>query len=149
MDEQLRVVRRRDVEVGEGASLLNAAPDLRSVVLGYADRLVVHAEERALEVGIGSADAAVFVGDGRLVVTAPVVEHLEYQGTSYDSKGDHLVQLVDLGRGAIVDTAVLGVADAGVSAVSHPHDGSIVLDAGMGQDGSASFVVRVVGDRAT
>ncbi len=147
LDGQLRVVRRRDVEAVEDAGLLNATPDLGVVVLGYRDRLVVQLEGRALEVGIGSADAAVFTGDGRLVVTAPVDESVEDQGTSYDSEGDHLVRLVDLSSGAMVDTVVLGVADAGIFAVPHPHDGSIVLDAGMGQDGSASFVVRVSGDR--
>jgi hypothetical protein len=147
LDEQLRVVRRRVVDVPVDCSLLNATPDLSSVVLSTADQLAVHMGERALSVGIKSADAAVFTGAGRMVVTAPVIERRMYQGKPYETKGNHLVQLVDLGSGAVVDTAVLDVADAGVLAVPHPHDGSILLDAAMGQDGSAIFVVRVVGDR--
>lgn len=142
LDEQLRVVRRRDVEVTEGASLLAATQDLEFVALSYLDRLVVHSADRTLEVGIESAETGVFLGDGRLVVSASVIGDHEYDG-----EGDYLVQLVDVTSGDILDTVVLDVADAAVSAVQHPHDGSVLIDAGMGQDGSASFVVRVSGDR--
>jgi hypothetical protein len=36
--------------------------------------------------------------------------------------------------------------NAGVCAVPHPRDGSVVLDAGMGQDGSLVYLARAVND---
>ncbi|WP_250035563.1 hypothetical protein [Paractinoplanes maris] len=146
LDEQLRAVRRRDVDVPGGGKLLAATPDLSSVVLGARDHLVVHGD-RTVEIGIEAADAAVFVGGDRLVVTAPVVERRDHDGRPYESKGEHLVHLVEARTGTVVDRAELDVIDAGVFAVPHPHDGSILLDAGLGQDGSATFVTRVLGDR--
>lgn len=146
LDEQLSVVRRRHVDVPYEGRLLAATPDLTTVVLGARDHLRVQSGDRVLEVGIEAPDSAVILADGRLLVTAPVVEQREHHGRPYETKGEHLAHLVDAGTGSVVDRAVLEVVDAGVFAIPHPHDGTVLLDAGMGQNGSTTFRARVSGD---
>ncbi|MBL7260628.1 hypothetical protein [Paractinoplanes lichenicola] len=147
LDDQLRPVRRRDIAVPAGGKLLAGTPDLTTVVLATHHHLTVHTGDRALELNIEAADSATLIGDDRLLVTAPVIELRNHYGQPYESQGEHVVQLIDVRSGAVADRAVLDVVSAGVFAVPHPYDGSIVLDAGMGQDGSAAFVARVAGDR--
>ncbi|MFI6257436.1 hypothetical protein ACIBCL_15230 [Micromonospora zamorensis] len=147
LDEQLQPIQRLVLDVPATAKLLAATPDLMTVVLTDTRSVIIMAAGRPIAVDVAAADSATLLPGGRLLITAPRLERLEYQGREYDSKGEHLVFLVDLRWGHILDQAVLDTVDAGVIAVPHPHDGSVVLDAGMGQDGSSIYVARVLGDR--
>ncbi|MCF0091935.1 hypothetical protein B0E54_00755 [Micromonospora sp. MH99] len=110
-------------------------------------RVVIMATGRTIPVEIAAADSATLLPGGRLLVTAPTLERLEYKGREYDAKGEHLVFLVDLDSGHVLDQAVLDAVDASVTTVPHPHDGSVVLDAAMGQDGASIYVAQVLNDR--
>ncbi|CCH20899.1 hypothetical protein MILUP08_45793 [Micromonospora lupini str. Lupac 08] len=149
LDEQLQPIRRLDLDVPPTAKLLAATPDLATVVVTDTRSVIVITAGGPIALDVAAADSATLLPGGRLLVTAPMIERQEHQGREYDTRGEHLVVLVDLGTGRILDQAVLDVADAGVIAVPHPHDGSVVLDAGMGQDGSAIYAARVAGDRIT
>ncbi|MEU4776612.1 hypothetical protein [Micromonospora sp. NPDC023633] len=148
LDEQLQPIRRLVLDVPPTAKLLAATPDLMTVVVTDTRSVIIVTAGRAVAVDVAAADSATMLPNGRLLVTAPRLERLEYQGREYDAKGEHLVYLVDLSSVDILDQAVLlDAVDAGVSAVPHPHDGSVVLDAGMGQDGTLIYVAQVLGDR--
>ncbi|MGC4880891.1 hypothetical protein ACLQ26_32030 [Micromonospora sp. DT43] len=149
LDEQLRSIQRLVLDVPPTASLLAATPDLATVVVTDTRSVIVIAAGGPIAVDVAAADSATLLPGGRLLVTAPVIERQEHRGHEYETKGEHMVVLVDPSSGGILDQAVLDVADAGVIAVPHPHDGSVVLDAGMGQDGSSIYAARVTGDRIT
>ncbi|MEU8182471.1 hypothetical protein AB0B86_17100 [Micromonospora sp. NPDC049047] len=147
LDEQLQPIRQLFVDVPPTAKLLAASPDLATVVVTDTRRVIIMAAGRPIPVEIAAADTATLLPGGRLLVTAPALERLEYKGREYDIKGEHLVFLVDPGSGQVLDQAVLDAVDASMTTVPHPHDGSVVLDAAMGQDGSLICVVRVLEDR--
>ena len=104
------------------------------------------ANGRPISVEIAAADSATLLPGGRLLVTAPTLERLEYKGREYDAKGEHLVSLVDSSSGQVLDQAVLDAVDASVTTVPHPHDGSVVLDAAM-VGRRFIYVARVLDDR--
>jgi hypothetical protein len=140
LDDHLQPVRQ--AAVPEGA-LLTATPDLEIIVLAGKDAVTVLIAGREVRLEIESADSAVVLDATRLLITAPQVHHEEHRGRPYDSRGVHLVHLVELPTGRILDRVVVEeVVDAGMFAIPHPHDGSVLLDAGMGQDGSALFIAR-------
>ena len=143
LDEQLQPVPQRSLTVPPAAELLAASPDLSTVVLAEPRRVVVISGGRPIPVEIEAADSATLLPDGRLLITAPAVERLTHNGREYATKGEHLVFLVDPGSGDVLDQAVLDSADASVTTVPHPHDGSVVLDAAMGQDGALIYVAEV------
>ncbi|PWR13635.1 hypothetical protein DKT69_20115 [Micromonospora sicca] len=147
LDEQLQPIQRLFLDVPPTAKLLAASPDLATVVVTDTRRVIIMAAGRPIPVEIAAADSATLLPGGRLLVTAPTLERLEYKGREYDAKGEHLVFLVDLGSGHVLDQAVLDAVDASVTTVPHPHDGSVVLDAAMGQDGALIYVARVLDDR--
>ncbi|MBU2670461.1 hypothetical protein KOI35_43865 [Actinoplanes bogorensis] len=137
LDEQLRVTRRRDVTPDR--RLLAASPDLSTVVLGGFEHMVVHLHDRTVKVAIEHADTATLVSTTRMVVTAPAVTY-----------GDgHHVRLVDLPSAAVLDTVTLDLTDALLFTAPHPSDGSIVLNADLGQDGSKNFVVHTADTHLT
>ncbi|GAA0897563.1 hypothetical protein GCM10009557_72350 [Virgisporangium ochraceum] len=111
--------------------LLAVAPS--GDLIAVTDDSAVHvlgAEGRSATVGVAGADAAHFVAGGLLLLTAP-------------SRGGHAVTLADTATGRVLDRSPLGVDRPVVTLTPHPHDGSVVLDAGLGDAGSALFVVRV------
>ncbi len=135
LDASLHVVARRPSGLPrETRRLLAVGPDLPIVVgAGESDLAVAVGEDLVHWVELPQADSAVLVTPTRLLVTGPV-------------DGPHRVVLIDLGTGAVLDETIVEVFDAGMSATPHPTDGSVVLDAGEGQDGSQVFVVRIDGD---
>jgi hypothetical protein len=147
LDSALVPSRSRQIEVGRDARLLTATPGLESVVLAELDALVIVAASAVHRLPVASADSATWLSSGRLLVTAPFIERANWQGRPYEHKSRHRVLLLDPHAGHKLDEAVLDVGDAGVTAVAHPHGGSVLLDAGEGQDGSQVFVARADGDR--
>lgn len=125
--------------------LLNASPDLDVLVTHDDGDLVVRRGDADVRVPVPGADSATLLADGRLLVTAPVLETRVWKGETYAAKGKHRALLID-STGKTAAETTLDVADAGVTALAHPYDGSVLLDAGEGQDGSSIFRVRADGD---
>jgi hypothetical protein len=96
-----------------------------------------------------AADSAAFGAPGALVVTAPVVEQAVGPQQAYSYRGNHRVLLIDLADGHIEDEVRLDVCDAQVTATPDPGRGLVLLDAGMGQDGSRLFTARTAGGKLT
>jgi hypothetical protein len=115
------------------------ATDVRSVI--------VVTMQRRIAVEVGSADSATILRDGLVLITAPAMTRRVHQGREYQARAEHWAYLVEVDSGRIVDRTVLDVVDAGVVAVPHPRDGSVLLNAGMGQDGSQTYVARAVDGR--
>jgi hypothetical protein len=149
LDEQLQAVRRLTLDVPSTAKLLAASPTLASVVVTDTRSVIIVTGQRRIPVEIEAADSATLLPGGHLLVTAPTLERRAYHGREYQAKAEHLVYLVDLDSGRILDRTVLDTVNAGVTAVPHPHDGSVLLDVGMGQDGSDVYSARVVDNRVT
>ncbi|MFJ2084739.1 hypothetical protein ACIOBK_19590 [Micromonospora chokoriensis] len=147
LDEQLQPSKRLSLDVPPTAELLTASPDLETVVVTDTRRVIILAAGRQIPVEVPAVDSATLLPGGRLLVTAPTLERLEHKGREYDAKGEHLVFLVDSGSGHVLDRAVLDAVDASMTTVPHPHDGSVVLDAAMGQDGALIYVAQVLNDR--
>ncbi len=148
LDAVLEPASGRRVDVPAGARLLAATPDLSSIVAAVDDLLYVEGDH-AFGLPVAGADSATCLGMGALLVTAPVMERSTLQGPAFPSRGAVRVILIDGHRGDILDERLLDVSDAGIIAVPHPWDGSVVLDAGEGQDGSRAFVVRASGSQLT
>jgi hypothetical protein len=126
-----------ELDVPDPAKLLNAAPDLSTVLVADAEQLHLIAAGEHHRLPVPRADSATLVGGGRIVVTAQRED------------GGHRVQLVDAARAGILATVDLDVADAGVAALPHPYDDTVLLNAGEGQGGSRVFLARVDDDRLT
>ncbi len=124
-----------DLDCPESASLLAAARDLSTVVV--ADEVVLYVLSRAgaRSVPVGRADSVTLLAGGRALVTGRLDDHR------------HCACLVALEAGVIIDEVDLDTCEAGIAALPHPHDGSVLLEAGEGQDGSHVFLVRIGGDR--
>ncbi|MBF9131868.1 hypothetical protein I0C86_23300 [Plantactinospora sp. S1510] len=141
LDPQLRSTGTAAAPPGK---LLNASPELDVVVVSDGDDLVVRRSGVDVRLAVPGADSATLLDDGWLLVTAPVFEKRSSEGHTYTSKDAHRVLLIDP-EGTIIHEATLNVTDAGVTALPHPQDGSVILTAGEGQDGGAIFRVRVDG----
>jgi hypothetical protein len=139
LDAALRPV--ASVPGGPGR-LLTATADLASAVWADETGVTVRHGGETRRIPVDGADSAARLADGNLVLIAP--ELVVYLGNTI--KDRHRVLLVGPG-GDIVDEAVLPVADAGATARPHPYDGSAVICAGEGQDGSQVFRVRVAAGR--
>jgi hypothetical protein len=137
MDALLVAGASADVDVPEPAKLLNAAPDLSTMLVADAEQLHLITEGEHHRLPVPRADSATLVGGGRIVVTA------QRDG------GGHRALLIDRATAEIFDTVEVDVADAGMAALPHPSDGTVLLDAGEGQDGSEVFLARADGDRLT
>jgi hypothetical protein len=137
LDGSLRHHRALPMVVPPTMGLLAVAPTME--VAAVTDDNVVHLlsqDERdghdvAVAVAVAGADTATFLPDGRILLTAPRPDRA------------HEVILADTATGHVLHRSVLGVTSAVVTATPHPHDGSVVLDAGMGDDGSVLYVARV------
>lgn len=129
-------------------TLLAATDDLGQFVALAGDRVILGTDQ-VREVDITHADSATFLGSDRVLITAPRIERSTFEGRTFEASAEHRAFLVDASSAEIIDVAVLDVCDAGVTALPHPHDGSVVLDAGEGQDGNRVFVVRCDADRLT
>ncbi len=148
LDERLHPAASRALDVPPAAKLLTAASDLSTVVVADRDSVIVAAAGRRFALEIARADSATLLPDGgRLLITAPVIERRVHRGRAYEAKAGHLAYLIDVESARVVDRAALEVDDALVAAVPHPHDGSVLLEAGMGQDGCTTYAARVTGDR--
>jgi hypothetical protein len=145
LDDRLQPTGRVPVDL-PAARLLAASPDLSVVVLAGTTSVTVAAAGKRLVIDVAAADSATLLPGGRLLVTAPEVVRNVHGGREYESKGAHRVYLVGLDSGRVLDQVELDAVDASVLAVPHPHDASVVLDAGMGQDGSLVYLARAVDD---
>jgi hypothetical protein len=143
LDDDLRERRTRTLDLPADARLLTASADLDLVVAATAEELLLVAE-RTRTLPVPGADSASFV-DGRLLLTAPVLGQSEWEGRPYTYRGATTAYLVDVADSAVTSQVDLDVADAGTSAVPHPTDPVVLLDAGEGQDGSRVFAATVHG----
>ncbi len=146
LDQYLNAVAERPVVFPPEMQLLASTHDLQTVVASGEDGLVIEGD-RPVRLPIPSADSATFLDSGELLVTAPVVGRRVQRGREYTFKDAHRVFLLVPTTGEVLDETVLDVTDATITAVPHPMDGSILLDAGEGQDGSHLFAARVVGGK--
>ncbi|MBW6435795.1 hypothetical protein KZ829_18800 [Actinoplanes hulinensis] len=129
LDERLRPVRRRSADVGDRVRLLAAEPGLNVVVVAGQRAVTLLAGDDRYEVAIAAADSATLLPGGQVLITARDSENWAY--------------LVGA-DGRILDRAGLDVAGAGVHVCAHPYDGSVLLNAGLGQDGCVVCLARVV-----
>ena len=90
---------------------------------------------------VPGADGAAILGSGQLMVTARVT------APGRASASANRVLLLDPVAREVVDEVQLALDDAGISVIVHPRDGSVLLAAGMGQDGSQLFAARVASQR--
>jgi hypothetical protein len=125
----------RAVECPEPARLLAAATDLSVVVVANEVALHVSSPDGARTVPFGRADSVTLLSGGRALVT----------GRLDDNR--HRVGLIAIWDGAVLDQVYLDTYMAEVSALPHPHDGTVLLEAGEGQDGSRVFLARVTNAR--
>lgn len=133
-DSVLRPVGSLRVDVSADARLLAATDDLGNVAVAQDENLVLFSGQTELRLDCPGGDSAVFLSPDLLLVTAPE-EDLGW--------GGHEVLLIDVRAGEVLDRHSLEELQASVSALPHPSDGSILLDAGEGQDGSYLFRVTV------
>lgn len=132
----------RPVALSPQAKLLAATSDLRQLIAVDDGKLVIITDTTLL-LAVPAADSATFLRSGLLLVTAPNIEHQTWHNRTIVQRTTHRVLLIDPRPGAILDETILdGVADARVFAIANPADGSVLLDAGEGQDGSEVFTVR-------
>lgn len=132
----------RPVALSPQAKLLAATSDLRQIIAVDDGKLVITTDTTLL-LAVPAADSATFLRSGLLLVTAPNIEHQTWRNRTIVQRTTHRVLLIDPRSGAILDEIILdGVADAGVFAIANPADGSVLLNAGEGQDGSEVFTVR-------
>ncbi|GAA4903904.1 hypothetical protein LX16_3763 [Stackebrandtia albiflava] len=136
-------------DVPPGERLLAALPDLSRAVFGSGAGLRITGPGRTGRVvSVRHADSATFVARNRLLVSAPIMYLPDGRGR--EERGWHRVHLVDTEAARVVDRQLLGDSvDAGVDALAHPHDGTVLLTAFEGQDGGKVFAVRVDADRMT
>jgi hypothetical protein len=115
-------------------ALLAVAPTEERIAV--TDDTAVHllaAEGRRTTVAVAGADTAAFLPGNHLLLTAPRAGRA------------HEVILADAATGRVLDRSGLGVDRAVVTLTPHPHDGSVVVEAALGDDGSALYLVRVDG----
>jgi hypothetical protein len=135
LDGRLADQQSRDVECRESTSLLAAATDLSTVVIADEEALHLLSPAGADMVPIPRADSVTLMAGGRALVTGRLEDHR------------HRAYLVAMNGGDIIDEVDLEAYEAEINSLPHPHDGSVLLDAGEGQDGSRGYLARVSGDR--
>ena len=97
--------------------------------------------ETPWRLAVPGADSAAILGSGQLMVTARVT------APGRTSTSANRVLLLDPAAGKLVDEVRLALSNAGISVIVHPRDGSVLLYAGMGQDGSQLFAARLASHR--
>jgi hypothetical protein len=132
----------RPAALSPQAKLLAATSGLRQIIAVDDGQLAIIADT-TLRLPVPAADSATFLQSGQLLVTAPNIDHQTRHGRTFAQRTTHRVLLINPRSGAILDETILdGVFDAGVFAIANPADGSVLLDAAEGQDGSKVFAVR-------
>jgi hypothetical protein len=142
LDQVLAGIASRATGLPADAQLLAVSPDLRLVAAAVSDGLVVLGEEE-WRLPVPGVDSAVILGSGQLLVPARVIA----TGGMFASA--NRVLLLDLAAREILDEVSLALNDAYICAIAHPQDGSVLLEAGMGQDGSVLFSARVTARKLT
>jgi hypothetical protein len=104
--------------------MLAAADDLGEVAVAKDEDLVLMSGQTKLRLECPGGDSAVFLSPDLLLVTAPEEDF---------GWGGHEVLLIDVRAGEVLDGHSLEELQASGSALPHPSDGSILLDAGEGQ----------------
>jgi hypothetical protein len=122
------------------ARLLTASPDLRLVVAAASGSLIVLGPTE-WRLPVPGLDSAAVLGSGQLVVTTRVTA----PGGAFPTA--NRVLLLDPAAREVVDEVQLALDDAYISVIVHPRDGSVLLAAGMGQDGSQLFAARLASRR--
>jgi hypothetical protein len=140
LDRILAATLSRTTRLPPDARLLTASRDLGLVVAAAGGSLIVLGETR-WRLAVPGADSAAILGSGQLVVTARVT------APGRTSASANRVLLLDPAAREVVDEVQLALNNAGISVIVHPRDGSVLLDAGMGQDGSQLFAARIASQR--
>jgi hypothetical protein len=140
LDRILATTLSRTTTLPPDARLLTASADLRLVVAAASGSLIVLGET-PWRLAVPGADSAAILGSGQLMVTARVTA----PGHMYPSA--NRVLLLDPAAREVVDEVQLALNNASISVIAHPRDGAVLLDAGMGQDGSQLFAARVASQR--
>lgn len=122
------------------AQLLTASPDLRLAVAAADGSLIVLGETE-WRLPVPGAYSAAILGSGQLVVTTRVTA----PGGTFPT-ANHVL-LLDPAAREVVDEVQLALDDAYMSLIMHPRDGSVLLEAGMGQDGSQLFAAHLARGR--
>jgi len=146
VDDLLAPEASRRVVLSKDAKLLAATRDLRHVVAADGDDLILIGDH-VRRLRSGRADSATFLPGGRLLVTAASVQTATWHGRTYEQRGIHRVLLLDLAGEMLDEREVPEVVDAGAFASAHPADGSMIVEFGMGQDGSEIYRIDVGGDQ--
>jgi hypothetical protein len=146
IDDDLASADTRRVALPTNAKLLAATSDLRYAV-AVEDGAVLLVGEGNHRLRLSRADSAAFLPNGRLLVMAPNVEMTTWQGRTYQQKGSHRIVLLDLAGEILDEREVPEVVDAGAFTSLHPTDGSVIVEFGMGQDGSEVYRIRIDDDR--
>jgi len=142
LDPALATTASRPVALSPQARLLAATNDLRQIIAVDDGQLAIITDTTLL-LPVPEADTATFLRSGQLLVTAPNIEHQTRHNRTIAQRTTHRVLLIDPRPGTVLDETILdGVFDAGVFAITNPADGSVLLDAGEGQDGSKVFAAR-------
>ena len=137
----LQPTSKRETRWANDVKLLNATEDLGWIVGTDGESVIVEGTQ-IQRFEIRQADSATFLPHDRPLITAPVLESQTWDGRAQERRTKHRVILVELAASTILDEQTLDVDDARVSATPHPSDGSILLEAGEGQDGSTVFIVH-------
>lgn len=131
LDGRLRL--RRVLPMGVPLDMALLAVDPAGDRVAVTDDGAVHvipAEGERTTVEVPAVDTATFLPDGDLLLTAPRPDH------------SHEVILVDTAKGRVLALSLLDVDDAVVTATAHPHDGSVLLEAALGDAGSVLYLAR-------
>jgi hypothetical protein len=132
LDTLLTTQRHVLVPARPGQELLAADPQLGLVVVADAQGTELHGFGAHVPLPVAAADAAVLLEGARLLLAAP-----------HPTLDSHQVHLVDLRRRTVVDVVDLDCEEASAVFLSHPHDGSVLIDLREGMNGSRLYGVHL------
>lgn len=138
-DGQLRIVASRKLRTKDDSKLLAATDDLTMSLLSTPEACWLHRDRKPMRIDVPAADAAVFLGVHRALVTAP---ELLISSGGQGSRGSHFAYLIELDGGSVLHRIELPAADAGAFLTVHP-GGTVLADLGEGQDGSTVYELSV------
>lgn len=142
VDESLEPVRRRQVELSR-MRILDAAANLERIILADPLEMVIIIGSQFTHIDIRRVDAALFLPDGRIIATAPSRRDPQ---KPRKRPSHNRACLIDPDSGTIINEQELKVSNASVGIYLNTTDGSVILDAGEGQDGSHLFSAQIEGD---
>jgi hypothetical protein len=132
VDAMLTTQRHVLVPTRPGQELLAADPQLGLVVVTDAHGTQLHGFGAHVALPVASADACVLLEGARLLLAAP-----------HPTLDSHQVHLVDLRRKVVVDVVDLDCEEASAVFLSHPHDGSVLVDLHEGRNGSRLYGIHL------